>query len=59
MNRVPGGGGRGEVLWISSDGDDRRIYLGLKFSIPRFFSVGKFGKYILEWLDLSRDYFGY
>ena len=29
----------GEVLGISSDGDDRRIFLGLKFSIPRFFWV--------------------
>ena len=29
----------------SSDGDDRRIFLGLKFLIPGFFWVGKFGKY--------------
>ena len=29
--RTPGG-----VLGISSDGDDRRIFLGLKFSIPGF-----------------------
>ena len=28
-------------------------FLGLKFSIPVFFFVGKFG-----WLDLSRDFFG-
>ena len=39
----PRGGG---VLGISSDGDDRRIFLGLKFSIP-----GVFGE-----LDLSRDF---
>ena len=32
------------VLGISSDGDDRRIFLGLKFSIPGFFWVRKFGK---------------
>ena len=25
------------LLGISSDGDDRRIFLGLKFSIPGFF----------------------
>ena len=25
------------VLWISRDGDNRRIFLGLKFSIPGFF----------------------
>ena len=33
------------VLRISSDGDDRRIFLGLKFSIAGIFWVGKFGKY--------------
>ena len=27
----------GGVLGISSDGDDRRIFLGLKFSIPGIF----------------------
>ena len=46
------------VLRISSDGG-RRILLGLKFSIPGFFWVGKFGKYFLGWLDLSRDFLGY
>ena len=40
---MPGEGGGG-VLWISSDGDDQRIFGGLKFSIPRFLGVGKFGK---------------
>ena len=40
---VPAGG----VRQISSDGDDRRIFLGLKFSILGFFGVGKFGKYFL------------
>ena len=39
-----GGGG---VLGISSDRDDRRIFWGLKFSIPGFFWVRKFGKYFL------------
>ena len=39
---VPGGGG---VLGISSDGDGRRIFWGLKFLIPGFFWVRKFGKY--------------
>ena len=43
-NRSPRGGGG--VLRISSDGDDRRIFLGLKFSIPGFFGVGKFGKFL-------------
>ena len=38
----PGGG---VVLRITSDGGDRRIFLRLEFSIPGFFSVGKFGNY--------------
>ena len=54
-----GGSGGGADLWISSDRDDRRIFLGLKFSIPGFYWFGKFGKYFLGWLDLSRDFFGY
>ena len=45
-NCNPGGGGGG-VLGILSDGDDRRIFLGLKLSIPGFFWVRKFGKYFL------------
>ena len=40
----PRGGGGVGVLEISSDGDDRRIFLGLKFSIPKFFWVRRFGK---------------
>ena len=40
----PRGGGGGEFR-ISSHGDDRRIFLGLKFLMPGFFWVGKFGKY--------------
>ena len=47
------------VLRISRDGHDRRIFLGLKFSIPGFFWVGKFGNYFLGWVDLSRDFSGY
>ena len=39
---IPGG-----LLGISSDGDDRRILFGLKFSIPGFFCLRKFGKYFL------------
>ena len=39
-----GGGG---VLGISSDGDDRRTFLGLRSSILGFFGVGKFVKYFL------------
>ena len=38
-------GGGGGLLGILSDGDDQRIFLGLKFSIPDFFGVRKFGKY--------------
>ena len=46
------------VLGISSDGDDRRIFFGLKFSIPAFLGVQKFGKYFFGYLDLSRDFLG-
>ena len=35
----------GWVLGISSDGDDQRIFWGLKFLIPGFFGLQKFGKY--------------
>ena len=45
------------VLWITSDGDDRKIFLGLKFSNFRIFWVGKFGKNFIGWLDVSRDFF--
>ena len=31
----------------SSDGHNRRIFLGLKFSSPGIFWVGKFGKLLL------------
>ena len=31
------GGGGGGVIQISSDRDDQRIFLGLKFSILEFF----------------------
>ena len=46
------------VLWISSDGDLQRIFLGLKFLIPGIFRVGKFGRYFFRWLDLSRNFLG-
>jgi len=62
ISSKPGeGGGRGGFLQISSDGDDQRIFLGLKFSFLGFFWVGKFGKYLFGWLDLpvSRDLWDY
>jgi len=49
----------GGAFWISSDGDDGNLFLGLTFLIPEFFWVGKFGKYFLGWLDLSRNFSGY
>ncbi len=39
-------------------GDDRRIFLGLKFSVPEFFWIGKYGKYFFGCLDLGRNFFG-
>ena len=49
----------GGVLWILSDKDDQRFFWGgLKFLIPVFLGVGKFGKYIFGSLDLSQDFWG-
>ena len=48
----------GGVLRISSDGNDRRIFLGLKFLIPGYFWVGKSGKYFFGWLDLVGIFWG-
>ena len=48
------------VLRISSDGDDRGIFLGLKVSIPGFCWVGKFGKlYFCGWFDSRSNFFAY
>ncbi len=44
------------VLRLVNDGDDRRIFWGLKFSIPGFFWVGKFGKEFFGWIDLNRGF---
>ena len=52
------GEGPREVLEVSCDGDDRRIFGGLKFLIPGFSWVGKFPKYFFGLLDLSREFFG-
>ncbi len=45
INRELGEGGG--VLHLVNDGDDRRIFLGLKFLIPGFFWIGK-----LYWMYL-------
>ena len=49
--------------WISSGGDDRRIFFRFEIFDSGIFWVGKFGKYSFVWLDLSgdlsRDFFGY
>ena len=50
-------GGLGRVLQISSGGDDRRIFLGLKFLIPGFFWVG-LGSIFLGGLTLLRIFLG-
>ena len=52
-----GGGGGGGTPDFKGQGD-QRILLGLKFSIPGFFGVGKFGKYFFGWQDLIGDFFG-
>ena len=38
----------GGVLRISSDGDDQRIFLGLKFSIPGFFGYENLASIFLD-----------
>ena len=43
------------VLGISSEGVVRRVFLSLKFSIPGFIWVPKFGMYFFGQLDLSRE----
>ena len=43
------------VLRISSDGDDQRIFWGLKFSLLGFFWVRKFISIFFVWFDLSGD----
>ena len=58
---MPGGGGYSRFQVTE---DDRRTFLGLKFLIPKFFWVAKFGKYFFlggegGWLDLSGDFLGY
>ena len=53
----PVGGGGGGVLGLSCDGDDRRIFLSLKFLILRIFGVGKFGKYNKEILSTIKELF--
>ena len=60
LHLVGGGGGVG-VLWIFSDGHDRRIFLLLEFSFSGIFLSRKIGRYsvFFGWLDLSRDFFGY
>ena len=37
LKQIPGG-----ILWISSDSNNERIFLGLKFSVSGCFWVGKF-----------------
>ena len=54
-----GGGGWGGVLRISSDRDDGRIFLGLKFFISGLFWVKKFWQVFFWQLYLSRDFFGH
>ncbi len=54
-NPQPQGGG----TLTYNDGDDRRIFLGLKFLIPGFFWDGKFASICLGDLIQIGDFFGY
>ena len=52
---IPGGG---RYSGFQVTGMIEGFFLGLKFSIPGFFWVRRFGKYFFGWLDLSRDFLG-
>ncbi len=45
---VPAGEGGGGYSGIKGTGVIEGFFLGLKFSIPGFFWVGKFGKYFFH-----------
>ena len=45
-------------LRISGDGDDRRIFKGMQFSIPGFFGKEYLARIFMGWLVLSRDFGG-
>ena len=44
--------------WALQILNDQRIIFSSKFLIPGYFGVGKFGKYLFRWLDLSTEDFG-
>ena len=48
-----------EVLQISSDRDDRRMSLGLKFSVLGFVWVGEFWQVFFGQLHLTREFWRY
>ena len=47
------------VLQISSDRDDRRMSLGLKFSVLGFVWVAEFWQVFFGQLHLTREFWGY
>ena len=51
-----GGGGGGGFLGFQVMGMIEGFWGGLQFSIPRYFGVGKFGKYFFGWRNLSWDF---
>ena len=46
------------MLGISSDGDNRRIFLGLTFFESGIFSGTQIWQVFFGYLDLSRDFWG-
>ena len=57
-NDDPRGGGGG-VNHLKSNGYDRKILGGLKFSILGILCYENWASIVFGWLDLNRDFFGY
>ena len=58
MAKAPEMEGEKEYSGFVSDGDDRRIFLGLKFSISRIFLGRKIWLALFGWNDLRRGFMG-
>ena len=51
-------GSGGGILWISSNGDDQRIFWVFEILDSGILGGRKRGQVFFEWVDLSRDFVG-